>query len=377
MRLWLSSFFVLVILAPGVLAKTINVPEDFGTIQSAVDAASAGDTVKVAPGTYAENIIVKKSINLRGAGASTTLVLAADTNNDVLAVNVRWANISGFKVTGARENRAGIYLNSADYSNISSNEFSNNDIGIYLLACSNIVLSDNIASNKYYGIYLHSSHNNTLSDNTASNNNYVGIYLKSSSDNTLRNNIASDNSRWDFHAEQQSVNNTIIRLTVGKNVVSFAGKDVSVKSASSPASDPPRLVNIGRFLEVTGNSQDSRVYLNLSYSDADATGLDESTLRMWKYDGSWWQVPGSGVDIISNYVHASIASFGTFAPMAQRQAATPTPAPTTPAPTALPQITTPAPTTQAPTPEPSKGICGPTAVAAIAALLPFVVNYSR
>lgn len=370
LALWLSSFFVLVIFAPVTLAKTINVPEDIGTIQSAVDAASAGDTIKVAAGTYAENIVFKRSINLRGAGASTTLIRAADASSDVLTVTADWVNISGFKITGARENHAGIYIGDADHSNISSNDFSNNDIGIHLLACSNIVLSSNVASNSnYYGIYIHSSFNNTLSDNIASNNKHYGIYLRSSSDNTLSNNVASDNSRWDFHAEQQSVNNTVVHLTMGKNIVSFTGKDVSVKSASLPAADPSRLVNIGRFLEVTGNSADSKVHLNLSYSNTDIAGLDESTLKMWKYDGSWWQVSGSGVDMANDYVYASIASFGIFAPMAMRQVATPAPAPTMPAPTTAPQIITPAPTTPAPTPEPTKGICGPSVAVAIAALL--------
>jgi pectin methylesterase-like acyl-CoA thioesterase len=45
-------------------AATIYVPDDYGTIQDAVDNATAGDTIIVRDGTYTENVHVNKSLTM-------------------------------------------------------------------------------------------------------------------------------------------------------------------------------------------------------------------------------------------------------------------------------------------------------------------------
>src|SRR4051794_6876385 len=62
-------------------ARTIKVFEG-DSIQAAIDAADPGDTIKIKPGTYAENLWVNKDdITIKGAGSSRTELVPPATPN--------------------------------------------------------------------------------------------------------------------------------------------------------------------------------------------------------------------------------------------------------------------------------------------------------
>ena len=110
--------------------------QDYTSIQAAINAAKDGDTVIVSAGTYIENVVVNKSIDLIGSGAGVTVVRGSNPYNHVFNVSVNNVNISGFTVKRAKskyDNRfAGIYLNGVSYTKISDNTAMYNEYGIYL-----------------------------------------------------------------------------------------------------------------------------------------------------------------------------------------------------------------------------------------------------
>ena len=56
------------------MAAVLRVPSDYPTIQSAVDHAQDGDKIRIAAGTYLENLAIGKDVALEGAGAGSTFI---------------------------------------------------------------------------------------------------------------------------------------------------------------------------------------------------------------------------------------------------------------------------------------------------------------
>jgi hypothetical protein len=62
------------VLIRAALADVINVPDDYATIQAALDAANAGDEIVVQPGTYVESIdLLGKAVTLRAVNLAVDL----------------------------------------------------------------------------------------------------------------------------------------------------------------------------------------------------------------------------------------------------------------------------------------------------------------
>ena len=68
-------------------AATINVPEDYSTIQEGINASLEGDTVLVAQGNYVENLILEKEIVL--ASYAIFDELGSEWTNNVHITNTR------------------------------------------------------------------------------------------------------------------------------------------------------------------------------------------------------------------------------------------------------------------------------------------------
>jgi len=80
--------------------EPIRVPEDYATIQEAIDEAGVRDIILVREGAYPEKIRMKSYIEVLGEGADTTVIDCQGKGTPVAFEDVDWARLEGFTITG-------------------------------------------------------------------------------------------------------------------------------------------------------------------------------------------------------------------------------------------------------------------------------------
>src|SRR5262245_25615417 len=142
---------MLVICVPFAQAALLRVPRNYPTIQAGITAASAGDTVLVAPGIYTESIIMKSGVQiygepgaiLDGSQVPEALVRALPGIEDT-------AVLSGFVIRRSRQ--AGIFLNQAAPTLRNNVIMENAGPGIECVQASPYVLNNAIVANAGGGV---------------------------------------------------------------------------------------------------------------------------------------------------------------------------------------------------------------------------------
>jgi parallel beta-helix repeat protein len=170
-------------------------PQNYSTIQEAVNNSYAGDTIFVysRSSPYYENVIIKKNniqlIEYPEYDAGVYLIYPSDHNNitDNIVIN----------------NLNGICLQASKNNTISKNIVSNNVKGLLIFADSvfNIISRNNVENNDY-GFYFGFTVYNTIIENNIANSSECGLYLYFVRLQTIRRNNFINNTRHVYFIER-------------------------------------------------------------------------------------------------------------------------------------------------------------------------------
>jgi len=222
-------------------------PDNYTSIQDAIDDAYNGDTVFVYAysSPYYENILIDKSINLIGENKNTTKIITDWEAYFVININANLVAISGFTIENDFKNEynyGGIIICSC-YNNISDNiiiggfssgeesgillyDYSNNNIiknnifldtttGLLISNSNNNIIEDNYFSGNWFSLMGYYSTNNTITNNKFPNNVHGIILQENCMNNTIAENYLSEISCCqsigiDFNSNNNTVSNNTI-----------------------------------------------------------------------------------------------------------------------------------------------------------------------
>ena len=200
-------------------------PNNYTTIQDALDDALEGDTIFVYNGMYNESIVVStNALTLMGEDEENTIINGTGIVDTVLVDQADDLVLTGFTVTCGLVNGndsvfAGVNISKSVGVEIFGNNINNNYDGIMMsYANLNIVYENTIESNYNFAIRIVFSDDNIFENNTISHHSAGNIVISECDRNQIKYNFISDSEVGIFLmlTDFTSINhNTITNNVVG------------------------------------------------------------------------------------------------------------------------------------------------------------------
>lgn len=176
--------------AAAVAGATIRVPDDYPTIQAAIDAAAPGTKVLVKAGTYTEDLtITTPDLRLTASGAVTL-------DGTIIVDGTSGVQIDHFTFVASTV-EVNVFVVDCSGVTVKDNTFSGGSfIGLAIFLSSDCTVKHNVFSGYFIGALIEGGGGNTLDENTGTGN--VGAFVLSAfvaptTGNTLSSNSASAN----------------------------------------------------------------------------------------------------------------------------------------------------------------------------------------
>jgi hypothetical protein len=363
----LIGLLTIVIKMESVKGATIVVPDNYPTIQAAINASSPGDTVYVKNGTYFENINLfynlapqghKDCLTIVGEDREATIIdaqggtgisFAENYNITLTSLTIRNGNagIRGHMTDGGpqnivienciiQNNNKGLDLwidNPSNNIKIVSNIIKDNTVGI-VGTMRNFRIYHNIFENNTVQVSIMPSHFNYWDDGSiTSGGNYWSDYTTRYPDASEIDDSRIWNTPYVIDAANQDNYPLMGPWTVrGENVTvtptsgvsltfaNVASEGITTVNETQSGPSPPAGFKIeGRYFDIqTTATYSGNITIRITYDDTNIMPWEEETLRLlrWNETSQQWEDITTYVDTESNVIYGEtnhISMFGITA----------------------------------------------------------------
>jgi len=241
----------------------IRVPDQYPTIQDAINHALDGDTIQVAAKTYYERIVVNKSVSLIGEDSKTTII-DGSKGGIIVSITVSNVQLRGFTIQNGA-NYAGIWVEGPSATTVTNviieeDILSGNYLGVLLSRCRYAEIRNNTFLKNQYSIRTTYSSFNTIRSNTINSSIFYGIHLHSYSEyNDIIMNKFNDN-KYGIHIEGS--NSTDINGNIIRSLTSKSGYGIRLTSSCKTRIISNSIELNYRGIVLWESSKDNRIYYN-------------------------------------------------------------------------------------------------------------------
>ena len=309
------------------------------TLDGQGNSVVGGDPIEWRGGNYgidvshATNVEIT-DVDVRGWDELGTSIMVRDTT-DVTLSNVvaenntfgpRTDDVDGFTLRDSRvqwNERAGVQILDSDDATLRDvqaieNAQASGWAGVYVRGESTGITLHNVTAERSqdggHGVRVTADNSDvTITDSVAAENDAAGFLIETSEVSMIDN--TADGNEWDLRAEADGPV-IVDRLDIGESVepettLSVQGENAKLRANATPP-DNPDAVSIGRYVETNATDDDSSLDVRVRYEDDDLGGVDEGTLRIWRFDGDdWHPIERSEVDPETNVVAATLSEGAT------------------------------------------------------------------
>jgi nitrous oxidase accessory protein NosD len=278
-------------------AGTITVPDDYLTIQEAINQASEGDIIFVRNGTYCENVVVNKSVALVGEDKECTVIDGGEVGT-VIEIDSDNVTVSGFEIRNCSITGEdwGIALNQSSKSIVSGNIIRSVCAIRVIGGSGNRIIDNSVMGTDDYcvwnGLQLVNCSGNVVSHNILSSHCHFALTMHNSTDNHISFNYISGHFVPFPFTMEKSSNNSIVGNTMWQPVPLFGGHICFTESNGNVlyhnsflADEGPNTMLIDEFsVNVWDNGCEGNYWSSYNGTDLNSDGVGDT------------YVPWEGVD---------------------------------------------------------------------------------